>query len=194
MRSNCVSNRKIWIIGNAQEVEPITNIVAADDIVVRFNNPNSSCPLQGNILYVANGAWQTENLKINRDHLTKVQKIIFRYSPERILTSSEFDNTDRDKHLLSFTQMIKTLRKDVPAYDFLSENLFGLSRQELHLHENDPSIPSTGILAIFDILSRSRDIKLILHNFTFEGWRGHPWEAEKAYVNKLVNAGLVEFL
>jgi hypothetical protein len=55
---------KFFIIGNADEQNSIAHLIKEDDILIRFNNPNSSCDLKANWIFIANGTIQTRHLKI----------------------------------------------------------------------------------------------------------------------------------
>lgn len=42
--------------------------------------------------------------------------------------------------------------------------------------------PSTGLLAIYYVLQYYPKHKIILHNFTNQGWSGHNWDREKLLI------------
>lgn len=54
--------------------------------------------------------------------------------------------------------------------------------------------PSTGILVIEEVITRhmSDGDRILLAGFSHEGWEGHPWEAERKYIQPLEAKGLIK--
>jgi hypothetical protein len=54
----------------------------------------------------------------------------------------------------------------------------------------DPtSIPSAGFMALNRVLETGSDAEVSLVGFTFQGWHGHPWSIEEAFVQREARAG-----
>ncbi len=58
----------------------------------------------------------------------------------------------------------------------------------LRLHDSKPDVlPSTGALAIKLFSDLHPDAELRLFGFSFEGWHGHCWEAERSWAASMPN-------
>ena len=54
-------------------------------------------------------------------------------------------------------------------------------------------VPSTGAVAIAEFLThyRKADDQIFLAGFGHQGWDGHPWAAEKAWIDDLIHCGVL---
>ncbi len=59
----------------------------------------------------------------------------------------------------------------------------------------DPGMfPSAGFMALRHVLERMEGARATLIGFTFQGWKGHPWAQEAAYVRRLAGDGRLELI
>jgi hypothetical protein len=66
--------------------------------------------------------------------------------------------------------------------------------QTLAAHAPEPYVvPSTGAVAIAEFLAHYRkpDDRIFLAGFGHHGWDGHPWSAERAWMDDLIHRGLL---
>lgn len=174
------THSKFFIIGNADEQNSIAHLIQDDDIVVRFNNPNPNCTLKADWIFIANGYTQIRHLVIEHQFLKPETQIFFRYSKEDIFFGRYQDIPlhKRIKYLWRFPQWIKKLNL----------NLYQCKTFPLPLYSScvnliNHKLPSTGLLAIYYVLTRFPNNKIFVHNFTHSGWIGHNWVCEKKLLN-----------
>lgn len=171
----------IFIVGNSDEKNDISHLITAQDIVVRFNQPNSSCRLMADVLFVANNPKLIVHLTpINNGLLANNCLIIWRHTIKELLFSSS-DNISLSRKLrypLYFPLFRwKNGLNNYPQY-YLPKSI----AQEC-LEITEPS-PSTGFIATYFYSKLFPERKIYLHNFTFEGWDGHNWSLEAQYIKK----------
>ncbi len=52
--------------------------------------------------------------------------------------------------------------------------------------------PTTGSVAIHHLLEAHPQATITLYGFTHEGWKGHSWDAERAWIESLIETGRVK--
>jgi len=116
------------------------------------------------------------------------------------------DNAFRDKELASFkiigtrdliTEMIKAQKISKNKVRVITKHLYMRVWDKLILYGTaDAIVPSTGVLGIEMILDdpNFHDYEKYIVGFSWKGWNGHPWQAEKLLVNKYIKNGTLTVL
>ncbi|MCT6881275.1 hypothetical protein [Snodgrassella alvi] len=182
---------KFFIIGNADEHKNIANSIGTDDFVIRFNNPNPSCNLMADWVFIANGTIQIRHLIIKNDFFKPDTNIFFRYKINDIL-KSKYEVIPFDKKLKycwRFPCWKKKYKLNQYTLHTIPESIYFKCANLVK-----PNLPSTGLLAIYYILQEYPNNKIYLHNFTHQGWMGHNWSLEESLINKLSEKNKIEFI
>lgn len=185
---------KIWIIGNADEVTSVNHLVGAHDAVIRMNDPNPSCSLKADILFLLNSYSAARKLRTNPSFMKPTTKIFYRF-PVGVIMANVFNHYSpykKAKYCFKFSKMVLWHYWYTRSCNFLDLPFLYRASEALGLPAFQE--PSTGFLALFHCLEIYKDVPIVVHNFTFQGWVGHPWEYEKRYVERLVDEGRVEFI
>lgn len=179
------SCQRIFIIGNADDSDPIDHILTEKDCIVRFNKPNPSCPIKADMLIIANGPRMViRKTELFNNLLHEHCNIIWRYSINDILTSRyEKISLSRKIRYPLFFYKFKRLNK----FDHYPTSFYDQSMQIKCTSLMNGSIPSTGFLAIYMLKIQYPDIPIYLHNFTFQGWEGHNWNKEEEIIGEWLN-------
>lgn len=183
---------RFFIIGNADEHNNIADKISNDDIVIRFNNPNPTCQLMADWVFIANGTIQIRHLSIEHQFFRPDTEIFFRYKTNDIL-KSRYENIPINKKLKYCWYFFRWKKKFQ-----LDQYLTHIIPPSVHyeciklLYPN--IFPSTGLLAIYYILQYHPKHKIFLHNFTYQGWKGHNWNKEKALIQTLISEKKLEFI
>lgn len=181
----------IFIIGNSEEQYEISHLVTKDDVVVRFNNPNSSSSLKADVLFIANSPNMVIGKDIIDDTLLKYNAlIVWRYSLLDMIFShyQAVSLSKKIKYGLLFNLFKKKNKLDSYKQQYFPRYL------QKDCTETLRCMASTGFLAIYLYLNLYPERKIYLHNFTFSGWSGHCWEREKEYVGALIKSGKLNLL
>jgi hypothetical protein len=190
---------KIALIGNGPVKEDWSEAVDGCDHVFRFNFCTTDCARTGN---------RTDYLVINNvgrpafEMLTRAlpscadgAEIVFGRNVE-----THFDYYERcgfDKYRLSLVSteaaMVRCLgprrwgRVDAGDYNQVFRRLIDLDGRA------DFLMPSLGFATLEIILTRRPEAVVHLVGFTFEGWKGHPWEKERLLAERYERADRVRF-
>lgn len=179
-----LTHTRFFIIGNADEQQALTETVGADDIIIRFNNPNPSCTLQADWLFLANGYTQCRKLQLTNQHLFKPDMaIFFRYFTADILYGhyQNIPYSRRLKYLFRFPSFKKRYQLNQYEQTVVASDVYRHCAQIIGNRQ-----PSTGLLAIYHILANHPQHTVFVHNFTNEGWVGHDWDGERVLMQKLL--------
>jgi hypothetical protein len=119
---------------------------------------------------------------VHREHFEQVRSLYPEYS---------------DADLDDFSEAIiesNHLNRETVLYVPKQVNRLTFSKLEA-ISERPFYCPSTGIVAIEHVLSCPDFASFDKHivGFTFEGWDGHPWNAERALIAAHVDAGALAF-
>lgn len=197
--------REVMIVGNGEIGEGLAEVIDAADLVMRFNLCRSVGPGGGrtDIVAVCNtgrpgremtegsgwacykSVWLASSIWCTRDpaKFKAMRPAILRDHPEL----DDFCDNYTD----GFADYARQNGKDfhiVPAatHETLDHTLAA--------QEPEPYVvPSTGALAIAEFLAHYRkpDDQIFLAGFGHHGWDGHPWAAEKAWIDGLIRHGLL---
>lgn len=181
---------RFFVIGNADEQQALAETIRDHDIVIRCNNPNASCPLAADWLFMANGYTQCRKLHITSQHLFKDNMhIFFRYNLKDIM---------RSRHqLTSYSKRLKYLFRFPAFKKRYGLNRFSQSVIPSELYEHCTRIiqhrqPSTGLLALYYVMFYHPEHEVFVHNFTNEGWVGHDWDGERKLMAVLIAEGKIK--
>lgn len=189
---------KVVLVGNAPLTRDHSGFVDAADFVVRFNLP-ASWGREGGTRF---DAWVIANGNGGRQFAVKRS---FAEAPYRDLPSeiwfpravevhrrlregraesflSERSERDLAQRILRANRLRQRWRRfDAGFYWRCLERLGA---------ERDPTmVPSAGFMATNHVLERFEGGEITLVGFTFQGWEGHPWRLEEAFVQRMAAEG-----
>ncbi|MGV3549693.1 glycosyltransferase family 29 protein [Rhizobium sp.] len=195
--------RRIVIVGNGEIGEGLAETIDSADLVMRFNDCRSAGP----------GGERTDIVTVcNTGRPGKAMSEGSSWACNRSvwLASSIWCVRDPQK----FQAMKPDILHDHPELDdfcddyteafadYARQNGKGLHIVPATTHEAldrtlkaiDPTpyvVPSTGAVAIAQFLTHHRkpQDRVFLAGFGHQGWDGHPWDAEEAWVNDLIQRG-----
>lgn len=199
---------KIFIIGNGPIINP-NMAPGTDDIVVRFNMPSKQSMTiadgRTDYLFAANSkAVFLENLEKGLLESKAVRSrpivvmpyhptIIRSYLPKR---RHKFLKIFRKRGIDDGTlQCIEAFGKSKLTLLLLSSALYENCCAALNIDNRLPSpqVPSTGYIAINYFINNPhfRSHKIVLDGFSWQGWHGHAWGAERQQIENLVQQGKI---
>ena len=192
--------RRVMIIGNGEIGEGLADVIDAADLVMRFNDCRSVGPGGGrtDIVAVCNtgrpgkamtegsgwacnrSVWLASSIWCVRDP----QKFAA-MRPGILKTHPELDDFC-DDHTDGFADYSRQNGKDFHIIPAATHEALD---RALAAHKPAPYVvPSTGAVAIAEFLAHYRkpDDQILLAGFGHQGWDGHPWDAEREWVDNLV--------
>lgn len=192
---NKPNHKKIAIVGNAPIQYDVSELIDSCDLVVRFNeyiNYGKNSGQRADILCVCNTGLPARQIS---------QRASISNAPFFSELSEIWFPRDEDVHLRHVQPFCLEipLTEYVDRSDLLIESnklsatqvlIFGpeLNEKAYHILSSKAKwpflCPSSGFLALEYILSESRffDYDKFLFGFSFRGFKGHPWEAEKQMI------------
>lgn len=199
---------KIILVANSEHVKDINSQLSSEDILVRFNAPKSTTIQKTggrtNYVFLAN----TVNLLQGRIrkgyHRSKLLqggvKLVFPYSDQLI---QQINPYFQPKALLPFmakpekqknwdnAKYVEIFKAQGVEIFILPENIYYQVQQNLEISIRH--IISTGLLALFYFLNHPdyQTYQIYLNGFSFQGWKGHDWQAEQRYVERLLDEGKI---
>lgn len=177
----------IYIVGNSDESIDISSTIKQDDVIVRFNSMNRTSNLRPDVLFIANSPSMILGGEIlnSAKSLDKNPIIVWRYRMRDILLSryEKVSISKKIKYFFKFKAFIKSNTLSNLNQCYISEKVHNKSIGILG------KLPSTGFMAILLYLSLYPEREIYIHNFNFEGWNGHNWDAEKSYITQMIKSG-----
>lgn len=181
----------IAVVGNGPLKEQAATEIDAAKLVIRFNVPAHTVAEAGNrtdLIFIGNTGrmmkkWLNRGAFESSQHFASAHRIIFPRHPDNIINLHVQKNLVRKilgKNKIYVKLGIKSLTRLGKEVSLCPPEL-GLScYKELGLPTNCKSetIPSTGFLAIKYVLNLYPEEQIRLYGFTWQGWSGHPWQAE----------------
>lgn len=192
--------RTVMIVGNGEIGEGLADTIDAADLVMRFNDCRS----------VGAGGGRTDIVTVcntGRPGKAMTEGASWACNKAVWLASSIWCIRDPAK----FKAMKPAILRDHPELDdFCDDYTDGfadyarLNSKDFHIvpgatHEATDRalaaygpapyvVPSTGAVAIAEFIAHYRkpDDEIFLAGFGHQGWEGHPWMAEKAWVDNMV--------
>jgi hypothetical protein len=197
--------RRIMIVGNGDIGDRLADAIDAADLVMRFNDCRSVGAGGGrtDIVAVCNtgrpGKAMTENPTWACNKSVWLASSIWcvrdpqkfkGMKPEILRDHPELDDFC-DDYTDGFAEYARENGKDFHIIPAATHEAL-----DRHLAAYGPApyvVPSTGAVAIAEFVThyRRQDDEIFLAGFGHQGWDGHPWMAEKAWVEELVQRGLL---
>jgi hypothetical protein len=201
-----VARHRVAIVGNASVRKDWGGIIDACNFVVRFNGcqtrgagtgdridalalcnsaPDPTSRLMsfshGDAFEAAGEIWLTRNPNLYQEYLSKAEAKQFRYT--------DIYRADPAEYLRHLQSIAKSYRIFEPEVEIrLRAAIADAAPRRRWL------VPSTGALALTHCLSHFPQSEIVLTGFSFEGWAGHPWLAERRHLLNLAKAGRVTLL
>lgn len=190
-------HKTIALVGNAPPTVDQSVAIDRCDLVVRINNACGFGAERGNrithLALVNCGGqmreWLDEYAFASRPAFRAAQTILLPIHPDKDhlmvppIATKDVGEEGRN-HAVEAKIRFETLGKSVlilPVSVFLSAaKIIGCTR----VTPTMPA-PSTGLLVLVFLLSRYRGAKIEAFGFTFEGWHGHRWDLERAFMESL---------
>lgn len=207
-----VENRKIVLVANSPTVTDINDFLNDDDIVVRFNIPlvTTLCKTgeKTDILFLANTVDLMEDrLKKDSEFLNYLNnlsdvKVIFPYEDDLVKKINPLCKVVNKIFFIKFKKFINNwdnqkyisfFEKRGIDVEIVPESVYWDASEKLNLKDTS-LIVSSGFLATLFFLNseKYKEFDIYLHGFSFEGWCGHAWDFERAYISSLVKKGEIK--
>lgn len=201
-----MARHRIAIVGNAPVRKDWGDIIDACDFVIRFNGcqtrragtgdridvlalcnsaPSPTARLMsfshGDAFEAADEIWLTRNPDLYQTYLSEAEAKEFRYTD-----IYRADPTEYLSYLHGLGKSYRIFESDIEIR--LRNAILEVAPRRRWL------VPSTGALALTHCLSHFAESEIVVTGFSFEGWAGHPWLAERRYLLNLAEAGRVTLL
>ncbi|MEO2267702.1 hypothetical protein V1358_10345 [Pseudoalteromonas sp. YIC-656] len=193
------SSSRVLIIGNAPIEKELAEQVDSFDRVVRFNHCAGLPKHLGTKctdLWLTGRGKQAQRLANQAaviapcllEHVMITDPVPNRFSQGFYKAIRRQSNLDYGASLLvKYAQAQSKSRISRCSRENLLIYLLGLGKPE-----HTPRWPSSGALAINHFVSMGYHVHIV--GFGFEGWKRHPWELEKLYVEQLSLQGHLSYL
>ena len=202
----CGRKKRLVIVGNAKNVTsgPIQSEQTSDflnqfidqsDIIIRMNDvknvDSEGIGSRTDILAIMN----TGQRKYLREKqfpqliLTNLKEILF-VVPSKEIEKLSFQKSENPNCGIQFAdKILKHQGWDKMPVTYTDDNQMLQLQETLSSMSGRSCMPSTGIRVIEHVLNQLRfhDYKVYLVGFGFEGWLGHGFDAEKLYVQELLD-------
>lgn len=197
--------RRIIIVGNGEIGEGLAGTIDAADLVMRFNDCRSVGPggERTDIVTVCNtgrpGKAMTEGSSwVNNRSVWLAAAIWCVRDPVKFKVMQPDilrDHPELDDFCDDYTEGIAGhARNSGKSLHIVPGATHEALDRKLAAHAPLPYVvPSTGAVAIAEFIAHHRrpDDEVLLAGFGHQGWDGHPWAAEKAWIDGLVDQGLL---
>ena len=195
--------RRVVIVGNGDIGEGLADVIDSADLVMRFNDCRSVGPggdrtdivtvcntgrpgkamTEGSAWACNKSVWLASSIWCVRDpqKFKAMRPDVLRDYPE--LDDFCDDYTD------GFADYARKNGKDFHIVPGATHEALD---RTLATHASGPYVvPSTGAVAIAEFLAHYRkpDDEVFLAGFGHQGWDGHPWDAERRWVDGLIKDG-----
>ncbi len=196
---------RIAVVGNAPQAKPSSHLVDDADHVVRFNNPfgyggSTGTALHELFLINCGGQmreWLDDGALTSAPHIRAAHRISFPIHPDVAnLYPAEVDpqalpDPDGVNHAAEAADVLARAGHTVRTLP-LKTYLAACDAIGIGTFAAGSAAPSSGYLALFDILDRAEPAAQIdVFGFGFAGWAGHDWEAERAWSEAMHRRGRI---
>lgn len=192
----------IAVVGNGPIQPRQFERIEKTNFIVRFNSPPPEHEYSGmrtDRLVISNSSKQTQSLLHSDAYLERpvfagARELVLPYHPDIIRQFMPKPNIFSwlKGRRADLTHLCENVAKahgkpveilDVQTYFEACERLGIMGERRL------TTFPSSGMLAIFQILKHAQDIGVTvrLFGFGFAGWKHHDWSSEKRYVESLIS-------
>lgn len=180
---------RIAAVGNGPIDPRYASVIDAHDMVVRFNTAHhfGTTGRRIDVLVLVNTGGSGQRMHeidgyINPAALAGAREVWIARHPEVIAAQRANPINDPlswvDHSDAIVAKLLKGKRwRFIDAEDYLEAHSTLKTFGALDTHE-----PSTGMVTLFHLRRTIKRPRVTLFGFTHEGWHGHPWEAERAYV------------
>jgi hypothetical protein len=197
--------KKIVIVGNADVKADHSEFVNSCDLVVRFNlcrNYKKNTGDRVDILCLVNswkpGRRHCKSGEVSQLCFIKSLKQVWFYAPPKPFWNNICAHIFKDIQALEYREY----SKKIIERNGLSDKHIEYTQKEIHeaLHKKlqangaaKYSLPSSGMSVIEKIVSgeKYQEYKKYIVGFTYEGWSGHPWAAEKKLIDDYMASGIL---
>lgn len=179
------------LVGNAPDIGDRGRFIDAAACVVRFNNAPGFGGRAGSrvsVLALVNRGGQARAWV---EDATFVERAVVRQAERYLLPFPELPAAEEGAHeRVCWTAPLRDLLARRPV-SVLPSALHARARDLLAPRVSGSPNPSTGFLVALAILEeRSSSIPPIdVYGFSFAGWAGHPWDAERGWFEACREAG-----
>ena len=192
----------IYIVGNAEVAADRAAAIDAAELVVRFN----LCPNLGRQTgRRTSHLWLTNTGKPGQGFTdpSRLQAVLSRSRPERIVLARPALNpvarlvarVRADHSAMEYGRLICERARSLGVPCHYARPRLQADVMRVLLGHGQPAVtpkcPSTGILAIHHYATAPEYSRhaIAVAGFGFQGWKFHPWELERAYVDDLARRG-----
>ncbi|MGY6409639.1 MAG: hypothetical protein ACXIUV_01235 [Alkalilacustris sp.] len=206
-RQSCLSRsgtREIAIVGNGPVEADVSAHVDRADLVIRFNaagnwggptgrkfdvwvisNSNTHGrigigPLRPGLSDMPQEIWFTRN----------ATAMALREAPDRKDIGTDGFYSDSSRSIIARNRLSQ------PCWA-ISQSGWIRATREIAMHSDrrmEALHPSSGILTVLYCLHNVADVRIGICGFSFSGWEGHDWQAERRLVASLVESGRLTVL
>ena len=185
---NLFATRIIALVGNAPVSPQLAREIDAHEQVIRFNRCLNfgDAGTKTDVLVLCNTGGSAKAFVdypawLNWDAIRAAGEVWFPSHPETLPPCE-----DRDAHNFNFGPQLAGMLDGKP-WQYLPADLQRLRWKALDPFKPEKGKqPSTGLTVMVYLGSTRRilnRLRVSLYGFSHEGWEGHPWAAEKAYVD-----------
>ena len=202
--------RRFIVVGNADLPRDLSREIDSADYVLRFNQPRlldgwtgtkTNCLMMSNCNEPMQERLSDPNF-MECEFFKQAQTLTFVYHPYIIKTYCKRPNLisrllrhQRSDWTNNAVSVFGKAYKDIviKSAKFYLEACAEIGIEGNKLKE---LFPSTGYLGIWDFLHRLdlSEWEIYICGFTWQGWVGHDWSAEKKWVHQRINEGICRFL
>lgn len=184
----------VALVGNARSMRDWSERIDACDIVLRMNNAYGFGDLTGkkvtHLSLINCGGqmheWLEDENFLSRSYVVGADAIIFPIHPGKDelidppLTPAECASQDGMNYAVQATRHFRANGKRVTT---LAVDLFLAALKVLGAERpaRDGPAPSTGLLSLLHLLQQFPEEPINVFGFTFDGWNGHNWDAERRF-------------
>lgn len=177
---------RIALVGNGPVDYRHASEIDAHDMVIRFN----ACPHYGragrriDILVLMNAGspgWRftTKKKALNKTAVTRAREIWFAVHPV-----VQQETRGDDPHSGDYAEAIVRDHLNGQRWTYIDREDHIAARIALHaLGAPADNTPTSGMLALIHARRILNPSHVTLYGFTHEGWEGHPWDAERRFVD-----------
>ena len=197
--------RRVVIVGNGEIHDGLADIIDSADLVMRFNDCRSVGSGGGrtDIVAVCNtgrpGKAMSEGASWACNRAVWLASEIWCVRDPQKFKAMKADILHRHPELDDFCDDFTDSFADYARENGKSFHIIPAATHEAldrALGTHDPApyvVPSTGAVAIAEFLAHysKPDDQILLAGFGHQGWDGHPWDAERAWVKDLIQRGLL---
>lgn len=195
---------RIILIGNAPIKKDLSEFINNSDFIVRFNlagNYNKNTGTKVDTLCICGGPSARKFSKYRKlsqlTFIKNLNEIWFTRSFEKKAKQVYFNVGKKRRRNIDYSNLVLDRNKlNGKSITVFGKDIYENSKKLLNI-TNEKDEPSSGFLALQYILRKYgsiKEVEISLIGFTFQGWKHHLWENEKAYVKSLENENIIQLV